>query len=97
MTTLQVPDPERTILRVKSTSEVKRLAGAIAGELRQYASVEMQMVGAGAVSQAVKAAIVARGYLAPSGRDLTFTPSFFETVNEGKEWTGVRIIVERRG
>jgi stage V sporulation protein S len=85
----------RAILRVKADSESKKVAGAIAGELRQFPSVELQVVGAGAVSQAVKAIIIARGYLAPSGFDLTCAPAFFATTNGGKEWTGIRFVVVR--
>ena len=35
----------------------------------------MQAIGAGALNQAVKAVAIARGFVAPSGLDLIYSPS----------------------
>jgi len=43
------------ILKTSSKSDPNKVAGAIAGALKESESVEIQAVGAGAVNQAVKA------------------------------------------
>ena len=63
-------------MKVKKTTDVKKLAGAIAGAVREEGSTELQAIGAAAVNQAIKAVIVARSYLIASGIDITITPSF---------------------
>ena len=67
------------ILKVSSKTEVKSLAGAIAGIVRTDDDLEVQAIGAGAVNQAIKAIATARGFLAPGGIDIVCTPSFDET------------------
>lgn len=60
------------VLKVSSKSDPNKVAGAIAGVVREHGKAEIQAIGAGAVNQAVKAIAIARGYLAPSGIDLVF-------------------------
>ncbi|HEX3566224.1 MAG TPA: stage V sporulation protein S, partial [Acidimicrobiales bacterium] len=55
------------VLKVSSKSNPNSVAGAMAGVVRQSGSVEVQVVGAGALNQAIKAVAIARGYVAPSG------------------------------
>ncbi|MGH9148792.1 MAG: stage V sporulation protein S, partial [Acidimicrobiales bacterium] len=43
------------VLRVSSKSSPHTCAGAVAGVVRQSGAVEIQVVGAGALNQAVKA------------------------------------------
>jgi stage V sporulation protein S len=63
-------------LRVSATSRPHAVAGAIAALLRSEGNAEMQAIGAVAVNQALKAAVVARAYLAQDALDLTLVPSF---------------------
>lgn len=72
------------------------LAGAIAGAMRESDSVEIQAIGAGAVNQALKAVAIARGFLAPTGQDLTCSPAFAHADINGTERTSMRILVHRR-
>jgi stage V sporulation protein S len=65
------------VLKVSATSQPKAVAGAIAAILRGGKNVEVQVIGAGAVNQAVKSIAVARGYVAPNGIDLITIPAFF--------------------
>ena len=61
------------VLRVSSKSNPNSVAGAMAGVVGQAGSVEMQVVGAGALNQAIKARAIARGFVASPGADLTWT------------------------
>jgi stage V sporulation protein S len=68
----------------------------MAGVVRQSGAVEVQVVGAGALNQAVKAVAIARGYLAPSGIDLTCVPTFADIEIDGQSRTALRLLVEDR-
>lgn len=94
---------EGNILKVSSVSDPSKVGGALAGVMKdQYkilgnkAVVELRGVGAGAVNQALKAIICARGYLAPIGMNLYCIPAFGEdeTADNGEGRTLVRLIVK---
>lgn len=82
-----------SILKVKSDSNVKKVAGAIAEMVREGKEVEIQVIGAGALNQAVKALIVARGFVSTNGYNLSVVPAFVTLDIEGDERTGVKLIV----
>lgn len=82
------------VLRVKSDSNPNRVAGALAGVIRQKGCAEIQTIGAGALNQAVKALAIARGFLAPSGVDLICWPCFADILVDGQERTAIRLMVE---
>jgi len=64
--------------------------------IRDRGYVELQAIGAGAVNQAIKSVAIARGYLAPSGIDLVFTPAFVDVEINGEERTAIKLMVEVR-
>ena len=84
------------IIKVSARSRTSSVAGAIAGVVREHGRAEVQAIGAGAVSQAAKAVIIARDYLALDGIDVIFYPLFIELVIEGNERTAIRLVVEPR-
>lgn len=84
------------VLKVSSKSNPNSCAGAMAGVIRQFGSVEVQVVGAGALNQAVKAIAIARGYLAPSGVDLVCVPAFKDIEIDGEGRTAIRLLIEDR-
>jgi stage V sporulation protein S len=84
------------VLKVSSKSNPNSVAGAMAGVVRQSGSVEVQVVGAGALNQAIKAVAIARGYVAPSGTDLTCVPTFADIEIDGHARTAIRLLVESR-
>ena len=88
--------PSIGCLKVSSKSSPASVAGAIAGMIKDGASVEIQAVGAGAVNQAVKAAI-SRGFLSPVGIEICCIPSFADIVIDGEYRTAIRFAVEPRG
>lgn len=82
------------ILKISSKSEPNKIAGAIAGLVKETGIVEMQAIGAGALNQAVKAIAIARGFVAPSGVDLICIPAFVDVEIEGENRTGIKLIVK---
>jgi stage V sporulation protein S len=84
------------IIRVAAQSKSTAVAGAIAGVVREQGRAEIQAIGAGAVNQAVKAAAIARGFLALDGLDVICIPSFADVEIGGQERTAIRIAVEPR-
>ena len=84
------------IIRVAATSRSTAVAGAIAGVVREHGSAAVQAIGAGAVNQAVKAAAIARGFLALDELDVVCIPTFVDVEIGGQERTAIRISVEPR-
>jgi stage V sporulation protein S len=83
-------------LKVSSRSNPNSVAGAIAGVVRQDGVVEVQVVGAGALNQAVKAIAIARTYVEGSDIDLVCTPSFADVEIDGQERTAIRLRLDDR-
>jgi stage V sporulation protein S len=84
------------VLKVSSKSNPNSVAGALAGVLRQAGAVEVQVVGAGALNQAVKAIAIARGFVAPTNIDLVCIPTFADIEIDGQSRTAIRLAVEDR-
>ncbi|MEN1936705.1 stage V sporulation protein S [Paenibacillus sp. 102] len=84
------------ILKVSSKSNPNSVAGAIAGVLREKGNTEIQVVGAGALNQAVKAIAIARGFVAPSGIDLVLIPAFTDITINSEKSTAIKLIVGPR-
>jgi stage V sporulation protein S len=81
-------------IKVSSRSSPNSVAGALVGLLRATGCVEIQVVGAGALNQAVKGIAIARGYLAPVDLDLTCRPTFTDIQIDGESRTAIRLLVE---
>ncbi len=84
------------VLKVSSNSSPNKVAGALAGVLRENGNAELQAIGAGALNQGVKAVAIARGFVAPSGVDLICIPAFTDIEIDGEERTAIKLIVEPR-
>lgn len=80
-------------LKVSSKSNPNSVAGALAGIMKVDNEVDLQTVGAGALNQSVKAIAIARGFIAPLGRDLVCTPSFAEIEILGETRTAIKFHV----
>ena len=85
-----------SVLKVGSHSDPNKVAGALAGTIRESHKAEIQTIGAGALNQAIKAIAIARGYLAPAGVDIWCYPAFVDIEIEGAERTGIKLFVEPR-
>lgn len=84
------------IIKVSGTSRTSAVAGAIAGVFRENKRAEVQAIGAGAVNQAVKALVLAKGYLAEDGYNVVFTPEFVDVEIDDKIRTAVKLTVQLR-
>jgi len=84
------------LIKVSATSRTSAVAGAIAGVVREHKRAEVQAIGAGAVNQAVKALILATGYLKGDGIDVVATPEFVDVEIEDKIRTAIKLVVEPR-
>lgn len=80
-------------LKVSSKSSPASVAGAIAGMVKDGVPVNIQSVGAGAVNQAIKAVAIARGFLIPTGVDISCAPTFADININGESRTAIRIAV----
>ena len=84
------------VLKVSTKSNPNSVAGALAAIIKEKNIVEIQAVGAGAINQAVKAIAIARGFVAPSGRDIVCVPAFTDIEIDGEERTAIKLIVQHR-
>ncbi len=85
-----------SLIKVSARSRTAAVAGAIAGVFREHGSAEVQAIGAGAVNQAVKAIVIAKGYMAEEDVAIISTPAFVDIDIDGKERTAIRFYVEKR-
>ena len=83
-------------LKVGTKSDPNRVAGALANVLREKGNVEIQAIGAGALNQAIKAIAIARGFVAPSGKNLICIPAVSYIIIDGEERTAMKLIVEAK-
>jgi stage V sporulation protein S len=86
------------ILRASSHSDPSATAGAIANGVREFGEATIHAIGPRAVNQAVKAIAIARGYVAASGVDLYFVPSFksIQVVEQEHDRTAICLAVRPR-
>ena len=84
------------VLKISSKSNPNSVAGAIAGLIKESQKAEMQAIGAGALNQAIKAIAIARGFVAPSGKNLVCIPAFTDILIDSEERTAIKLIVEAR-
>jgi len=81
------------IVKVASHSRPYKVAGAIAGVFREHQRAEIQVIGAGAVNQAVKALIIARNYLIQDGYTPVVVPLFVDIEIQDRVRTAVRFVI----
>ena len=78
-------------LKVSSKSSPASVAGAIAGMVKDGVPVNIQCVGA--VNQAIKAVAIARGFLIPTGFDVSCAPVFSDILINGESRTAIRLSI----
>ena len=83
-----------SMIKVSATSRTAAVAGAIAGVVREHHRAEVQAIGAGAVNQAMKALILATGYLKSDGIYVNCVPEFADVTIDDKVRTAIRLVIE---
>lgn len=81
------------LFRVKSSTNVNKLAGALFTNIKNTDSLTMSCLGAGALNQAIKAFITAKGIASPMGIQLEMDPYFDTTSVDDSEKTVIEIKV----
>ncbi len=82
------------VIKVKANSRTAAVAGAIAGVIREHKHAEVQAIGAGAVNQAIKAMVLATGYLKEEGVFISAVPEFVDVEIDGKVRTAIKLVIE---
>ena len=84
------------LIKVSANSRTSAVAGAIAGVVREHTRAEVQAIGAGAVNQAVKALVLAIGYLKNDDIHVVCIPEFADVTIDDKVRTAIKLVVEPR-
>ena len=82
------------VIKVSANSRSSAVAGAIAGIIREHKHAEVQAIGAGAVNQAVKALVLATGYLKNDGIFVSCVPEFVDVTIDDKVRTAIKLVVD---
>lgn len=82
------------MIKVSANSRTSAVAGAIAGVVREHHRAEVQAIGAGAVNQAMKALVLATGYLKNDGIFVSCVPEFADVTIEDKIRTAIKLVIE---
>lgn len=81
------------VIKVSANSRTAAVAGAIAGVIREHKHAEVQAIGAGAVNQAIKALVLATGYLEGDGIAISCVPEFVDVDIDGKVRTAIKLVI----
>ena len=84
------------MIKVSANSRTSAVAGAIAGVIREHKRAEVQAIGAGAVNQAIKALVLATGYLKNDGITVACVPEFADVAIDDKVRTAIKLVIEPR-
>jgi stage V sporulation protein S len=84
------------LIKVSATSRTAAVAGAIAGIVREHHRAEVQAIGAAAVNQAMKALVLATGYLRNDGIFVTCVPEFADVTIGENVRTAIKLVIEPR-
>ena len=84
------------VIKVSANSRTSAVAGAIAGVIREHKHAEVQAIGAGAVNQAIKALVLAVGYLRGDGIEVVCVPEFADITIDDKVRTAIKLVIEPR-
>ena len=62
--------------------------------IREHRYAEVQAIGAGAVNQAVKALVLATGYLKNDGISISWMPEFADVAIEDQVRTAIKFVID---
>ena len=72
------------VFKVAGSTDQQKLANAIASNIRLNNDIVLEVMGAAAVNTAIKASILARGFLSIDKKDFVLIPSY-ETVFDKRD------------
>jgi stage V sporulation protein S len=84
------------VIKVSANSRTSAVAGAIAGVIREHKHADVQAIGAGAVNQAMKALVLATGYLKEDGIHIVCVPEFADVTIDDKVRTAIKLVIDVR-
>ena len=84
------------VIKVSANSRTSAVAGAIAGVIREHKRAEVQAIGAGPVNQAIKALLLATGYLKNDGITIACVPEFADVAIDDQVRTAIKLVIEPR-
>ena len=84
---------EESELRVAQNSEPSMTAGSIAKKVRAGERLSIVSIGAGSVSQTVRAITIARRYLEADSLDLSFRPSFIHLDMQEGQRSAIKFVI----
>jgi stage V sporulation protein S len=90
---IEIKAHEENVLRVTAGANPKELAAVISYAVYDNGKPIMRCIGAGAVNQAFKAYIIARGYVATRGLDLYLKGGFATVQGDAGEISAVTMQV----
>lgn len=82
------------MMKVSSNSKPSKVAGALTSLLREHSQVQIQVIGAASLNQAMKAIAISRGYVAASGMEIYCVPSFYDLMIDDQVITSLRLNIE---
>ena len=78
------------VLKVSAKSSPNKVAGALAGVLREKGGAEIQAIGAGALNQAIKAVAIARVIRCAKWNRFNLYSAFTDIEIDGEERTAIK-------
>ena len=82
------------VIKVSAKSRTHAVAAAIAAFIREYKHAEVQAIGAGAVSQAMTALVLAVGYLERDGIYITCLPQFTDVTIGDTVRMAIKLVID---
>ncbi len=80
-------------LKVSAVSNPKSVAGSIVNNIREGKYIEITAMGPNAVNQTVKAAAIAREFMAAENKDIYCKPGFTHLVIDGERKSAVTLTI----
>lgn len=82
------------LIRVYSSSRTTAVVEATAGVIREHKYAEVQAVGANAVNQAMKALVLAIGYLKSEGIQIACVPYQVDVIINDQVRSAIKLVIE---
>ena len=82
------------VIKVSAKSRTHAVAAAIAAFIHKYKHAEVQAIGAGAISQATNALVLAVGYLERDGIYITCLPEFSDVTIGDKVSMAIKLVID---